>query len=228
MCRRAWSAPRGTRRRAGWSRSRSPRTSQPCSRRCAAAAPSLTSSPQALPCRLPAASTVSSASTKAGAVMSPGTPRSWLRSRGPMNSTSTPSTAAISSTAATARGGLDLHDRPGSPRRPGPARRDRARTGRPGCRWPPRGPRAAGTAGAVSAWLTCSGTVHAGQHDSRRRRCPAPGPSGSGRRSRPGPRWARRTRRRPGRRRGPAPHRPRRAPDPAAASRTRPRRRPRR
>ena len=75
---------------------------QPCSRRCAAAAPSLTSSPQALPCRLPAASTVSSASTKAGAVVSPGTPRSWLRSRGPMNSTSTPSMAAISSTAATA------------------------------------------------------------------------------------------------------------------------------
>src|SRR5512141_3184495 len=34
--------------------------------------------------------------------MSPGTPRSWLRSRGPMNSTSTPSMAAMSSAAATA------------------------------------------------------------------------------------------------------------------------------
>ena len=140
------------------------RNDQPCARRAAAAAPSVTSIPQALPCRRAAARTVSRASTKAGAVMSPGTPRSWLRSRGPMNSTSTPSMAAISSAAATAAADsiCTTHER--SRRRPGPARRGRARTGRPGCRWRPRGRPAAGSAGGsarrcTSAALSSRGSM---------------------------------------------------------------------
>ena len=68
----------------------------------AAAAPSGTSSPHAFPCFRAASRTCSRASTKTGAVTWPGTPRSWLRSRGPTNNTSTPSTAAISPALATA------------------------------------------------------------------------------------------------------------------------------
>ena len=57
--------------------------------------------PAALPpCRSPwpRPALVRSASRYTGALRSPGTPRAWDRSRGPTNSTSTPSSAAISST----------------------------------------------------------------------------------------------------------------------------------
>ena len=96
--------------------------------------------------------------------MSPGTPRSWLRSRGPTNRTSTPSNAAIRSTCATAfadsicttvRTSVSAASRP-----PGPDR-----SGRHGCTWPRHGLPPADSAGAAAPDADFVGGLQPGQHD---------------------------------------------------------------